>query len=191
MKKRIPNLLTIIRIILVPIFIWFVFSNNIRNNIIWATIIFIIACITDYFDGMLARRMKVISNFGKIMDPLADKILVISALFAISLELHYTNIIVVIIIIVREVAVTILRNYYIKKNIYIAANIWGKLKTIMQMVGITAALIYYSFISILDKTESKIFISGFHIFFWLVAVVTILSGLNYFFIKTEKIKKNS
>ena len=186
MKKRIPNLLTIIRIILVPIFIWFVFSNNIQNNIIWATIIFIIACITDYFDGMLARRMKVISNFGKIMDPLADKILVISALFAISLELHYTNIIVVIIIIVREVAVTILRNYYIKKNIYIAANIWGKLKTIMQMVGITAALIYYSFISILDKTESKIFISGFHIFFWLVAVVTILSGLNYFFIKRKK-----
>jgi len=186
MKRKIPNSLTIFRIILVPIFIWLIFSNKITNNIIWATVVFIVACITDYFDGMLARRLKVISNFGKIMDPLADKILIISALIAISIKMNYISIIVVIIIIIREIAVSILRNYYVKKDIYIAANIWGKLKTILQMVGIIAALIYRSFISILDKNENAIIISGFNIFFWLVAVVTILSGMNYFIIKQEK-----
>ena len=186
MKKKIPNFLTILRIILVPVFTWFIFSNKIPNNIFWATVVFIVASITDYFDGMLARRLKVISNFGKIMDPLADKILVISALIAISIKLNYISIIVVIIIVVREIAVSILRNYYMKKDIYIAANIWGKLKTILQMVGIIAALSYCSLVSILDIAESTIIISGFNIFFWLVAVVTILSGLNYFIIKQGK-----
>ncbi len=183
MRKKIPNSLTIIRIILVPIFIWIIFSNKIPHNTFWATIVFIIASITDYLDGMLARRLKVISNFGKIMDPLADKILVVSALIAISVKMNYISIIVVIIIIIREIAVSLLRNYYIKKNIYIAANIWGKLKTILQMVGIIAALVYHSFISIFGKSENTIIVSGFDIYFWLVAVVTILSGLNYFFIK--------
>ena len=76
MKKYIPNFLTLLRVILVPIFIWFVFFASIKYHLIWGLVIFIIASITDYYDGMLARRFKVISDFGKVMDPLADKILI-------------------------------------------------------------------------------------------------------------------
>ena len=79
MKKHIPNLLTLFRIVLVPFFIWFAFFTKFSGHFIVATTIFIIASITDYYDGMLARRFKVVTNFGKLMDPLADKILVISA----------------------------------------------------------------------------------------------------------------
>ena len=190
MKKHIPNMLTIIRIILVPVFIWLIISSSVRNNILWATVVFILASITDYFDGMLARKFEIISNFGKIMDPLADKILVISALFGLSLELKYISIIVVIIIILREIAVSILRSVYAKKGIFIAANIWGKLKTVTQMTGIIIALIYGSF----DRTSGflkhieKSFLLGINIYFWLVALITILSGLNYFMIKFRKKK---
>ncbi|RLC52623.1 MAG: CDP-diacylglycerol--glycerol-3-phosphate 3-phosphatidyltransferase [Candidatus Cloacimonadota bacterium] len=190
MKKQIPNILTLIRIILVPVFIWLVFSSSISNNILLATIVFLLASITDYFDGMLARRYKIISNFGKIMDPLADKILVISALFALSLQLKFINIIVVIIIIFREIAVSVLRNYYAGRGIYIAANIWGKLKTFTQMTGIVISLIFASAVknSIFLQNIDKNFRVGINIYFWIVAGITLLSGLNYFMIKFKKEK---
>jgi CDP-diacylglycerol--glycerol-3-phosphate 3-phosphatidyltransferase len=191
MKKQIPNILTIIRIILVPVFIWLVFSPSIHNNIFWATIVFLLASITDYFDGMLARRYKIISNFGKIMDPLADKILVISALFALSLQLKFISIIVVIIIIFREIAVSVLRNYYAGKGIYIAANIWGKLKTVTQMTGIVVSLVFGSTVesSVFLQNIDTHFHRGINIYFWIVAGITILSGINYFLIKFKNSKQ--
>ncbi|MCD4818154.1 MAG: CDP-diacylglycerol--glycerol-3-phosphate 3-phosphatidyltransferase [Candidatus Cloacimonetes bacterium] len=189
MKKHIPNILTILRIILVPIFIYFVFLNDSSNHVLWATIVFIIASITDYFDGMLARKFKVISNFGKIMDPLADKILVASALFALAFKpIDFISIYIVIIIIFREIIITILRDYYARKKVFIAANIWGKLKTILQMVGIIFALIFYSMKKFLhlESSQESFVVSSINIFFWGVALVTVLSGLNYFFVKHKK-----
>ncbi|MDY6915873.1 MAG: CDP-diacylglycerol--glycerol-3-phosphate 3-phosphatidyltransferase [Candidatus Cloacimonadota bacterium] len=183
MKKYIPNILTIIRILLVPLFIWFVFISTTQNHYVIATILFILACISDYFDGMLARQYRVISNFGKIMDPLADKILVISALAALTFKIEFVSIWVLLIIVIREVAVSILRAYYSKKKIYIAANIWGKLKTVFQMVGIITALTYFSFFQsfrqIFAPHHSTITII-FKIFFWIVGIITIISGITYF-----------
>jgi CDP-diacylglycerol--glycerol-3-phosphate 3-phosphatidyltransferase len=184
MKKHIPNILTIVRILMVPLFIWFIFFSDMQSHYTIATLLFIIASISDYYDGMLARKFQVISNFGKIMDPLADKILVISALVALTLPpMQFVSIFVLIIIILREVAVSILRSYYSKKNIYIAANIWGKLKTVFQMFGIITALIYYTIFQYFQTSlepHQHIITLIFRIFFWLVGLITILSGITYF-----------
>ncbi|MBC8385297.1 MAG: CDP-diacylglycerol--glycerol-3-phosphate 3-phosphatidyltransferase [Candidatus Cloacimonetes bacterium] len=188
MKKKIPNFLTILRIIFVPIFIILMFKPSIENNVLWATIIFIVASITDYFDGLLARKFQTISNFGKLMDPLADKILVISALIALSIQMNYIHIIALLIIVFREISVTILRNIYAKKGVFVAANIWGKIKTILQMVGIILALLYYSvFHEILRIVEYDQIIGWiFNLYFWIITAITLFSGMNYFMIKQNK-----
>lgn len=177
MKKHIPNILTMIRFLLVPVFIWLMFFNPVKNHIMWGTIVFIIASITDYFDGMLARKFKVISNFGKIMDPLADKFLVVAALVALAApQLKLIHPAVVIIIVIREFAVTIMRNRQAQKNIFIPANIWGKIKTIVQMVGIIFSLLFVSIFNLPGEVMS----TAISVFFWVVAFITILSGVSYF-----------
>lgn len=186
MKKHIPNILTIFRIILVPLLLWLVYINQIQNYIIWVTAIFIIASITDYFDGMLARKFNVISNFGKIMDPLADKLLVISALAVLYNPMHFIGLIVVLIIVIREVGITILRDYYVKKKIYIAANNWGKIKTVLQMVGIIVTLIYATILHYLQIEPSSTIIIIINIYFWITAMITVYSGMNYIIGKKSK-----
>ncbi|MCD4797258.1 MAG: CDP-diacylglycerol--glycerol-3-phosphate 3-phosphatidyltransferase [Candidatus Cloacimonetes bacterium] len=189
MKRHIPNFLTLVRIALVPIFIWLSFICKAEHHILWATIVFIVACITDFFDGMLARRFEVITNFGKFMDPLADKILVISALFSIALEpIRFFSVYIVYIILFREILITLLRNLYAKKGVFIAADIWGKLKTILQMTGAIAALVYYSIISKWTGIYYDQIKSGFNIAFWIIAFITILSGI--IFISKIKTGKN-
>lgn len=141
MIQHIPNALTLLRVIAVPVFI-----ITMDKYPFTALLIFIGASITDFLDGYLARKLNVISNFGKIMDPLADKILIISAMILLSLPpIRYIHWIIVAIVTVRELAVTVLRDDYRSKNIIIAANIWGKIKTVLQMVGIISALLYYSY----------------------------------------------
>jgi len=177
MKKHIPNILTMFRFLLVPVFIWLMFFSPVKNHVIWGTLVFIIASITDYFDGMLARKFNVISNFGKVMDPLADKFLVVSALVALAASpLNLIHPAVVTIIIVREFAVTVMRNHQARKNIFIPANIWGKIKTTVQMVGIIFSLLFVSIFNTPGVVMSNV-LSG---YFWLVAVITILSGVSYF-----------
>ena len=189
MKKYIPNSLTMFRIVLVPVFVWFAFFEASKYNFLWAAIIFIVASITDYYDGMLARRFKVVSNFGKIMDPLADKILVTSALLALAMpSVDFIAVPVVIIIIVREIIVSIYRNQYARKNIFVPANVWGKLKTILQMTGVIAALVYRAVFIHFTMNLLGYFVTAFHFFFWLVAVVTIISGIS-FFGNAKKIKE--
>jgi len=187
-KEHIPNILTMGRIVIVPFYIWLTFFVHTPLAMIEAFILFVIASYTDYLDGMFARKYNVISNFGKIMDPLADKILVISALVALAHPvIGYINYYIVGIIVIRELVVTILREIYMRKKIYIAANMWGKVKTVMQMVGIIFALFYKSILSAFlnanaDATIVKIML----IYFWITAGVTLFSGANYFFIKKDK-----
>ncbi|MCB5250246.1 MAG: CDP-diacylglycerol--glycerol-3-phosphate 3-phosphatidyltransferase [Candidatus Cloacimonadales bacterium] len=186
MIQHIPNALTLLRVIAVPVFI-----ITMDKYPFTALLIFIGASITDFLDGYLARKLNVISNFGKIMDPLADKILIISAMILLSLPpIRYIHWIIVAIVTVRELAVTVLRDYYRSKNIIIAANIWGKIKTVLQMVGIISALLYYSYGFVIDyKFEASVnnaILLSIKIFFWIVAVITVLSGTNYFIIKKRK-----
>jgi CDP-diacylglycerol--glycerol-3-phosphate 3-phosphatidyltransferase len=151
-------------------------------------LIFVVASITDYYDGYLARKYNVISNFGKLMDPLADKILVLSAMLLLSIQpISYIHWSVVLIVGLRELAVTVLRDYYRSRNIIIAANAWGKLKTVLQMIGIIFALTYYSYQIVIPykmpSTVNYAILLSINIFFWIIAMVTILSGMNYFIIR--------
>lgn len=171
MMKHIPNILTVLRVVLVPFFIYYF----IQDKLMLAFILFITASITDYLDGYLARKYKVISNFGKIMDPLADKLLVLSALALISFGKHgYLSYWIFVIITLREIVITLLRDIYKKKNIFLAANNWGKIKTVTQMVGLT--LVFFLLALNISLVEYSLYLN---IYFWGVAIVTILSGASY------------
>jgi len=183
LKKHIPNFLTLFRIALVPVFVWLIFFASFRYHYVWSALVFIFASITDYYDGMLARRMKATSNFGKLMDPLADKILVISALLALALpDVNLITIPVIVIIVIREIIITLLRYYLAAKNVIISAQGLGKLKTVLQLTGIITALVYKSFLTFFPKIFNdfyKFYIeSAFKSYFWIVALITIISGLS-------------
>jgi len=170
--KHIPNLLTLLRMVFIPFFIYYF----IQDELLVAFSLFIIASVTDYFDGFLARKYEVISNFGKIMDPLADKLLVLSALALLCYGKHgYLSGWIFIIITLREIIITILREIYKKKNIIMAANKWGKLKTVTQMVGLTLSLLVLA-VNTNFLAEYSLYLN---IYFWAVAIVTILSGFSY------------
>lgn len=144
---NLPNKLTLLRVILIPVFLIvllvpFNMDESIRRYI--ATAIFLISAFTDFLDGYIARKYNLVTNFGKFMDPLADKLLVSSAMIAlIDMPNQIVNLpsIVVIIIIAREFTITGFRTLAVEKNIVIAAGIWGKLKTVCQMVMIVALLL--------------------------------------------------
>lgn len=189
MKRHIPNSLTLLRIILVPVFIWFALLDHSDLRFFWAALVFILASITDYYDGLLARRLKAISNFGKIMDPLADKILVLSALLALAMsDVGLVPPAVFAIVTIREIFVSVLRNRYARRGIFISADFWGKLKTCLQMIGVIAALVYKAFSVYVSLGFETHFKTAFHICFWLVALLTVFSGIK-FFISAMKIEE--
>jgi CDP-diacylglycerol---glycerol-3-phosphate 3-phosphatidyltransferase len=176
MHKHIPNALTILRFLLVPVFVYFLFTCRCEHSILISLIIFAVASLTDYVDGYLARKWQVISDFGKIMDPLADKLLVISALIGLTwLEPFKLPILIVIVIVIRELGITILREFFHKKGIVVAADNLGKLKTVMQMAGIIFALAIMAFV---PDVSSKVVLYT-RIWFWLVVGITLISGMNY------------
>ena len=187
MKKYIPNSLTLFRVLMVPVFFWLVYYSHGKYHYFWATFVFIIASITDIFDGFFARRFGVITNFGKIMDPLADKLLILLALYAlISEPMKMMSSYIFYIILFREVMITLLRHYYTMKKIYIPANVWGKVKTTFQLTGIISALVYYTLLYPLIPAYHSKFQFGFNIFFWIVAAITIFSGITYLSPKERK-----
>ena len=183
MIRHLPNYLTVFRIILVPVFLYFLFLTKIPARILIALIIFIVACFTDYLDGMLARKMNIISDFGKLMDPLADKLIVLSALAGLCwLPPFRISIVIFFIILVRELVITILREVYQKKGIVVPADFFGKLKTVLQMAGIIVAFVFWVFINPVPPLVILII----NIWFWFVALITVLSGFNYIITITKR-----
>ena len=168
-KRKLPNILTTFRIaIIIPIFVILfipelvnkkIYTIYINNNVELSTslsflivlILFIIASITDFLDGFLARKWNVISQFGKIFDPIADKILVNIVMITISCNTNSILLPIVLLMVVRDIVVDAFRISAISKQIEIAANIWGKIKTFVQMIAIIFILIIstnsYSIIS--------------------------------------------
>lgn len=138
---NLPNKLTVMRIIMVPFFVVFLLSPGIPHHYLWAGILFGGAALTDHFDGALARKNNQITNFGKFLDPLADKILVISALVCF-VDLRLASTWCVLLIIAREFMVTSIRLVAADNGVVIAANNWGKTKTISQIVAIIAILVF-------------------------------------------------
>lgn len=133
---NLPNKLTLFRIILVPFFVAVLLIPGIPHHYLWAGVLFGIASLTDHYDGMLARKYNQVTTFGKFLDPVADKILVISALVCfVALNLAPTW--CVLLIIAREFMVTSLRLVAVDSGRVIAANNWGKVKTVSQIIAIS------------------------------------------------------
>ena len=137
---NLANKLTMIRIFLVPVFLVFITVKEIPYGSIIATFVFIIASLTDQLDGYIARSRNQITNFGKFMDPLADKLLVTAALVSL-VELKLVAGWAVVVILAREFAVSGLRTLAASDGIVIAASWWGKIKTVTQMIAILLLLL--------------------------------------------------
>lgn len=173
---NLPNKLTLFRIFLIPIFI-LVMLLNIPNKFLIACIIFIIASITDAMDGHIARKYNLVTDFGKFMDPLADKLLVISALTCM-IEKGLVASWMVIIIVARELTVSILRAIAAADGKVIAASGGGKLKTITQMVAIIVLLLGAQFGNSLLTTIGDISIL-------IATLLTLYSGWEYLYKNKE------
>lgn len=178
MQMNLPNKLTMLRVILIPVFLLVLFLAPAPMNRYVAVIIFIVASLTDFLDGYLARKWNLVSNFGKFMDPLADKLLVMAALVSM-VQLGDLASWVVIIILAREFAITGFRTLAMEANIVMAASWWGKVKTTVQMLMIILVLLDLPFagVSIIEKL-----LIGLAVFF------TILSGADYI-IKNKQVLK--
>ena len=167
---NVPNMLTLFRVVLVPVFMWALLSGF----YVVAIVVFAAASLTDQLDGYLARKNNQVTTFGKLMDPLADKILTISALVCLlGIGAKYVTSWVVMIIISRELIVTGIRQLAMGENTVIAASRWGKAKTVSQMVALIAVM--------LDLIVPLKW-GGFELTFWLIAlavVLTVYSGVDY------------
>lgn len=182
-KLNLPNKLTLLRILLVPVFILLLMGfQNSESTIlkILPLIVFAFASFTDLLDGYIARRDNLITDFGKFMDPLADKILVNSALICF-IELKMLAAWIVIVIIAREFIISGFRMLAAKKGITIAANIWGKLKTVSQMALVIIMLLSYA--NIMNFTE--ILITPLIV---IVVVLTIVSAVTYIYANKKVIE---
>ena len=165
---NLPNKLTMGRIFAIPVFI-VVFLMDYR---IAAAIIFILAAVTDMLDGHIARKHNLVTNFGKLMDPLADKLLVMSALICM-VEVGDVAGWMVVVILGREFIITGMRQVAAAQGIVIAAGTTGKIKTITQMIAIPLLLLDnwpFAYIGIPMDT----------IFLWIAVIMTVVSGTEYF-----------
>lgn len=177
---NLANKLTMLRIFLVPIFLIFIAARGIPYGKELATIIFILASLTDKLDGYIARSRNQITNFGKFMDPLADKLLVTAALVSL-VELQIVHAWVAMIIIAREFAVSGLRTIAASEGKVIAASWWGKIKTVIQIVAIIAALLNLSYINPTLKILTDVTMGA-------AVIITIISGVDYFVKNKESIR---
>lgn len=184
---NLANKLTLIRIILVPIFLVFIAYQDLPYGSVIATLIFIIASVTDQLDGYIARSRNQVTNFGKFMDPLADKLLVTAALISL-VELQLVPAWAAIVIIAREFAVSGLRTIAASEGLVIAASWWGKIKTVIQIIAIVLLLLQVNIINspgIKELVAGSNFLRNFFIyvpdiFLYLAVAITIISGVDYF-----------
>ncbi len=137
---NLPNKLTVLRVILIPFFLVFVLVFSIPHHMIWALSVYVLASVTDFLDGRLARSYNQVTTFGKFLDPLADKLLVMSALICFAFE-RWIDPVAVVIILSREFMVTGLRLVVAGEGVVVAAGIWGKLKTFFTMIAQIAIMV--------------------------------------------------
>lgn len=183
---NLANRLTIIRIFLVPVFLIFI-ALKIDYGTFIATFIFILASLTDKLDGYIARSRNQITTFGKFMDPLADKLLVTSALISL-VELQVVPGWAAIIIIAREFAISGLRTIAASDGVVIAASWWGKIKTVIQIIAIIAMLLKVNINNsqiLLEKFTSNNILHSIYVYLpdamlYVAVAITILSGVDYF-----------
>lgn len=168
---NLPNKITIFRVILIPFFLAFLLIEGIPYGSYIAAVIFVIASFTDFLDGYIARKYNLVSNFGKFMDPLADKLLVCSALICF-VELGLVPAIIIIIIISREFIISGFRLVASDNGVVIAASYWGKFKTVVQMI--MCVLLIVNLDGVVINAIEQIFIYG-------SLVLTVVSLIDYLY----------
>jgi CDP-diacylglycerol--glycerol-3-phosphate 3-phosphatidyltransferase len=164
---NLPNLLTVFRMLLVPVLVAALLSGT-PNGDLFAAGVFALASLTDALDGWIARRRKAETNFGKLMDPLADKLLVTAALVSL-VSLDRVAAWVAMVIIAREFAVTGLRTMAMEQGHVVPASVWGKLKTAVQIVAVLCLIAFDGPPAWVDALV------------YAAVVVTVVSGADYFF----------
>lgn len=182
---NLPNKLTMLRLIMIPFFMIFLLvdfdfgaidigHSPVSVSQVIATIIFVVASATDYLDGYIARRDQLVTNFGKFADPLADKLLVMTALILL-IEMGLAPSWIVAIIVARELAVTGLRTLLVEQGgTVMAAQLPGKIKTVTQMLAIIFLLLHDFPLSFLPFSIGTFFL-------YVCLIFTIYSGLDYFY----------
>ena len=174
-----PNALTVLRILMVPLFLVFLLADG-GNDVTlrwWALVVFLVAMFTDFVDGYLARRNNLITNFGKIADPIADKSLMAAALIglAIIVELPWW---VPVIILVREFCITVLRFFMIRIAVMPASR-GGKIKTVLQTAAIALFLLIFPLSDVVAPVVYTILLVIAWIMMTAAIVVTIVTGVDY------------
>ena len=184
MKLNLPNILTISRIVITPIFLFVILMESLQHRFLLACIIFAIGSITDAVDGHLARKNNQITNFGKFLDPIADKILTTSALLAF-MSMGLCNIWIVMLVLTREFAIASVRMIAASNGVVIPANVWGKIKTVTQMVFTILIMLLGEAYYIVESTDTILFSklpdlslvsNG---LLWITAIFTVISGAVY------------
>ena len=177
---NLPNKLTMFRVILIPFFVFFLLAPYFEGygNYV-AVAIFIVASLTDLLDGKIARKYNLVTNFGKFMDPLADKLLVCSAMICL-IELGLLPAWIVIIIIAREFIISGFRLIASDNGVVIAASYWGKFKTTFQMLMVIVLLLNF------DIPAFKILGT---VLIWIATILTIVSLIDYI-VKNKDVLKD-
>jgi len=170
-----PNLLSLFRILIIPVLVWLLTHTD-PISALWAAMLFLLASVTDYFDGYFARRNRSVSSLGKILDPLADKLMVASALIMLAAmdrpgEPSVPSWLVVAII-ARETAVTVIRGIALTEGIVMQAEQLGKYKFILEAFAVVGLLVHYEYWGV------DFFAAGVY-FLVLATVLAIWSGVHY------------
>jgi CDP-diacylglycerol--glycerol-3-phosphate 3-phosphatidyltransferase len=163
---NVPNLLTVLRILLVPVLVVALVDETSSDWL--AAGVFAAASLTDAIDGYIARSRKQVTTFGKLMDPVADKLLIIAAL-VVLVSLHRIPAWIAMVIIAREFAVTVTRMTAVSQGVVISANWWGKAKTVVQVAAIFFAIGF-------DPTPAAV-----DALLYVAVAITVISGIDYFF----------
>ena len=170
-----PNLLSLFRIAIIPVLVYLLTFTDQSSGLL-AAFLFLVAALTDYFDGYLARRYRAVSNLGKILDPLADKLLIVTALIMLAamdrLEEPEVPAWLVVLVVARETAVTLLRGIALTEGIVMEAEELGKYKFLLQALAVFALMVHYPYLGI------HFYVVGVY-FLLLATVVALWSGVNY------------
>lgn len=167
---NLPNKLTVARVCMVPLFMIALLINTEASRIV-ATILFALASLTDMLDGQIARKYNLITNFGKLMDPLADKILTAAAMVCL-VQLGDLAAWIVVIVLFREYAITGLRSVAAAENIVIAAGIWGKVKTVCQMFALMLLMLKPQIVALCGVDLGLLLM-------YVALILTVYSGVDY------------
>ncbi len=175
-----PNILTLIRIAVIPVMVILLMTDT-RQTCFWAAALFSAAAFTDWLDGYLARRMCIVTVFGKFLDPIADKLIVMAALIMI-IPYGRAPAWMVLVILGREIIITGLRGIASSEGIVIAASDLGKFKTIFQIVAIIALLLHYEY-QWFFSVEHPLLVVNMHnvgmFYLWIAFIITVWSGIDY------------